>query len=106
MQVQPVPDIEVAVRPVGSVSVTVTVPVVEAKPPLDTMIAYVAPVWPWLKLPVWVLVMVRSGIWPMVVRSLAVSFEVLNSPPPETVAVFVMIDEALLATLTVRVIDG
>jgi hypothetical protein len=35
--VQPVPLIAVAVRPVGKVSVTVTVPVVAALPPLVTV---------------------------------------------------------------------
>jgi hypothetical protein len=40
----------------------------------------------------------------MLVTSLAVSFVVLVSPPPETVAVFVTEVGALLATLTVIVI--
>jgi len=42
----------------------------------------------------------------MVVRSVAVSLEVLVSPPPETVAVFVTDVGALLATFTVKVIVG
>ena len=46
MQDQPVPDMDVAVRPLGKVSVTVTVPVVEADPLLLTVIVYVAPVCP------------------------------------------------------------
>ena len=39
LHVQPVPDIAVSVRPAGAVSVTVTVPVVDAAPPaFDTVI--------------------------------------------------------------------
>ncbi len=50
--------------------------------------------------------MVRSGIGVMVVGSFAVLFAVMNSPPPETVAVFVTLAGAFAATLTVRVIEG
>src|SRR5262245_27843791 len=42
----------------------------------------------------------------MVVTSVAVSFAVFNSPPPATLTLFVTLDEALLPTLTVRVIAG
>ena len=42
----------------------------------------------------------------MVVGSLAVSFVVFVSPPPETVAVLVTIAAALFATFTVSVIAG
>ena len=59
-----------------------------------------------MKLPVWLLVIMRSGIKVMVVGSFAVSFEVMNSPPPDTVAVLVTLDGAFVATLTVSVIDG
>ncbi len=59
-----------------------------------------------MKLPVWFLVMVRSGIGVMIVGSFAVSFDVMNSPPPETVAVFVTLEGTFAATLTVRVIEG
>ena len=43
---------------------------------------------------------------PMNVGSLAVSFEVLISPPPETVAVLVTLAGALAATFTVSVRAG
>jgi hypothetical protein len=42
----------------------------------------------------------------MVVASLAELFEGLVSPPPLTVAVFVTLEAALLATVTVSVIGG
>ena len=108
VQLQFVPEIAVAVSPVGRVSVIVTVPVVEAVPLFLTVIVYVAPVCPWLKLPVCVLVTVRSGAvgTTTVVGSLAVLLVVLVSPPPETVAVLVTEEGALPATVTVRVIAG
>ncbi len=56
-----------------------------------------------MKLPVWLLVIVRSGFRVTLVISLAVSFEVLISLPPETVTVLVTLAGAFLATLTVRV---
>jgi hypothetical protein len=60
--VQPVPAIETRVKPDGTVSVTVTVPVVAAVPVFDTVTVYVAFCCPWLKLPVCVLVIVRTGV--------------------------------------------
>src|SRR5262245_9182867 len=46
-------------------------------------------------------------VWvPTAVTSLAESFDVLVSPPPLTVAVFVTLAGALLATFTVNVIVG
>ena len=42
----------------------------------------------------------------MFVRSLAVSFPGVISPPPETVAEFVTLDGALFDTFTVSVIAG
>jgi hypothetical protein len=42
----------------------------------------------------------------IVVGSVAVSFAVLVSPPPDTVAVFVTDEGAVVATFTVRVIEG
>jgi hypothetical protein len=42
----------------------------------------------------------------MTVLSLAVSLDVLVSPPPETVAVFITDAGALLAAFTVKVIAG
>ena len=68
-----------------------------------------APVCPCVKLPVCVLVMVRSGVPPaalIVVISFAVSLVVLVSPPPDTVAVLVTLAGAFAATLTVSVIAG
>ncbi len=59
-----------------------------------------------MKLPVWLLVMVMSETGTVAVGSLAESFEVLTSPPPETVTVLVIVAGALGATLTVRVIGG
>lgn len=64
VQLHPVPLMAVATSvfwTFGKVSVTVTVPEVGPKPPLLTVMVYVAPVWLRLKLPVCVLVIVRSG---------------------------------------------
>src|SRR5437773_11423507 len=97
---------DVAVRPTGSVSVIVIVPLVGLPPLLVTTMLYVAPVCPTLKLPLWLLLMVRSGGVLIVVRLLAVLFAVFVSPPPETVAVFVTLAGASLATFTVNVIVG
>ena len=47
------------------------------------------------------LVRLRSALEMIVVASLAVSLAVLTCPPPETDAVFVMLDAAFCATLTV-----
>ena len=60
VQAHPVPDIAVAVRPPGNASVTVTVPVVAVEPLLVTVIVYVAPTCPWVKLPACDFVIVRS----------------------------------------------
>jgi hypothetical protein len=46
------------------------------------------------------------GAAPIVVTSEAASFDVLVSPPPDTVAVFVTVAGALLATFTVSVSGG
>jgi len=103
VQVQPVPLIAVAVNPVGSVSVTVTVPVVEVDPLFVTVMVYCAPVCPCVKLPTWLFVIVRSG-WEIVVRSSSVLLAVFSSVPPDTDtdAVLVTVGGALLATVTVR----
>src|SRR5437867_6908055 len=102
-QVQPVPLMTVAVKRVGSVSATVTVPLVEALPLLVTVMVYCAPVCPCVKLPTWVFVMVRSG-WTIVVGSSSVLLLVFSSAPPDTDtdAVLVTVGGALLATVTVR----
>ena len=58
--------------------------------------------------PAWVFASVRSetGAAAIVVRSLAPSFAVLVSPPPDTDAVLVTDAAALAETLTVNVIAG
>jgi hypothetical protein len=77
------------------------------EPPLFfAVIVYVAPVWPCVKLPEWLLVIVRSGGVLIAVVSVAVSLLVFVSPPPEAVAAFVTDAGALLATFTVKVIAG
>ena len=55
-----------------------------------------------MKLPVWLLVMVKSAVRAMGVIAVAVLLAALRSPPPPTVAWFVTEGGALLATLTVR----
>ena len=58
----PLPAMLPNVNPVGSVSVTVTVPEVAAAPALfETVTVYVAPIWPCVKFPVCVFVMPRAG---------------------------------------------
>src|ERR1700753_4069764 len=95
----------VAVDPAGKLSVTGTGAVVGAVPLFFAVIVYLAPVWPCVKFPVWLLVMVRSGTPPTVVGSVAVSLAVFVSPPPDTGAVFVPLT-AFAATLTVSVMGG
>ena len=60
-QIHPLPLKPVKVNPTGAVSVTVTSPVVAPAVALLTVILYSAPIWPCVKLPTWLLVMVRSG---------------------------------------------
>ncbi len=48
----------------------------------------------------------RSGAAAIVVASLAVSLDVLTSPPPLTATVFVTLAGAAFATFTVNVIAG
>ena len=60
--IHPVPVIDTNVSPAGAVSTTVTMPVVgPAEALLETVTVYVAPVCPWRKFPVWVLLMLRTG---------------------------------------------
>ena len=106
MQLHPVPLIPVAVSPLGSESATVTVPTEGDPPALVTTMLYVAPVCPCMKFPMWVFEIVRSGPGAIVVISLAVSFDVLISPPPDTATLLVTLEAALFATLAVRVIAG
>ena len=53
--------IAVALRPVGNTSVTVTAPEVDPVPELPTVRIYVATVWPCVKLPLCVLLIVKLG---------------------------------------------
>jgi hypothetical protein len=100
LHVQPVPLAALNVRPVGSVSITETVPVVGDVPVLLTMIVY-APVAPIVKLPVWLLAIARVGVT-TVVGSVAVGEFV--AAPPLAAAEFVTVAGAFAATLTVSVI--
>jgi hypothetical protein len=66
-QVHPVPAMDTSVRPVGIVSVTVTVPFVgPALAPFDTVTVYVAPLCPCVKFPVCVFVIPNTGLEPAV----------------------------------------
>jgi hypothetical protein len=72
---------------------------------LETITVYVAPVCPWLKFPVWVLLMLRAGTG--AVFTLVTSLAVADAEPlPETVAWLVTCAGAFDATFTVTVIDG
>ena len=104
-QVHPAPVMAVAVRPDGSVSVIVTVPLVGLPPEFVAVIVKL-PVPPWVKLPACDFVTVRSGEVTMVAESVAESFEVFVSPPPETCTVLVSGVAAFEATATVRVMAG
>jgi hypothetical protein len=87
-QVQPVPAIDTRVRPLGAVSVTVTVPVVGVVPgEFATARLYCAPCWPCVKLPVCVLVMVSCAEVAGVMTVESEAFAVAE-PPPETLTVF------------------
>lgn len=105
VHVHPVPVSPVAVKPAGNVSITVAAPLVAAVPALVTVIANVPP-WPWVKLPVWIDVTVRSGTPEIVVPSVPVLFEVFVSPPPEIVTVLVNDPAAFEATFTSKAIGG
>src|ERR1700719_4606315 len=59
-----------------------------------------------MKLPVWLLAIVRSVAPVMVVVSFAVLLAVLTSPPPDTAATFVTDAGAFAATFTVNVMSG
>ena len=104
MQFQLVPAIEVAVRPVGNPSVTVTVPLVGPAPAwFDTVTVYVAFAWPCVKLPLCVLPMLSTGLRMIVVESVVLA---PAEPPPDTLTEFTSGDVALEATFTVTVIVG
>src|SRR5947207_12107674 len=97
---------EINVIPVGTVSITVTVPLVAPAPAaFDTTTVYVALAWPRLKLPMCDFAILNCGNAAAVttVRLVAVA---LSDPPPETTAVFTRGDKAFAATLTVTVMGG
>jgi hypothetical protein len=106
--VQPHPEpvmLEPAVKPEGSVSVTVAVPLVAAFPELVTVIVYV-PVPPAGKLPVWVLVMVHAGAAAGATGAVSLPVAGFKTPPPEMVAEFVTLAGAFVAMATVSVTFG
>ena len=92
---------------VGAISITVTaVPLVGAAELLLTVRLYTAPICPWVKFPVWLLLIDRTGTAAglIVVGLLAVTVPAV--PPPETLAWLVTEDGAVAATFTVAVMDG
>ena len=99
----PVPAIDTKLKPDGIVSVTVTVPLVPAEAPFDTVIVYVAPACPCVKFPACVLLMLTTGRAMMVVESVALA---VADPPPDTPTLFTCGEVALAATFTVTVIAG
>src|SRR6187551_2865777 len=105
LQTHPPPAAAVGVSPAGSVSLTVTTPLVGPPPMLVTVSVYVAPTCPWRKLPVCVLVRARSEAGMIVVGSDAVLLAGLGSPTLPTVAVLVTEAGAFTATLTVSVME-
>src|SRR5262245_14466983 len=103
---QPGPATAVGVRPAGSVSVTITIPVDSRLATLETRSANVRPVSPAVKFPVCDFEIVRSrSPCATNVRSCAVLFEVLPSPPPSTIAVLTTLP-AFADTSTTTAIVG
>ena len=98
MQFQPLPPIDVAVRPEGTLSIAVTGLLVGACPLLDTVMVYSAPVWPWAKFPSCVLAMARVGA-ALLIEAVSLAVWLEGSPPPDTVAVLVTVGGALTDTL-------
>ena len=82
MQLQPVPLSPVAVNPLGSVSTTVTSPLVGPVPLLRTVTVYGAPVCPCVHVPACVFVTVESATGAAVITvSVAVA---VTKPVPHT----------------------
>jgi hypothetical protein len=105
-QLQPVPvGVDANVSPDGSVSVTVIGPAEVAGPLLVTTIEYV-PLWPAVKLPLWLLVIDKSAPVTTVAVSVAVLFEVTGSAvaPGTTLAVLVIVPVWSAPTVTTRLI--
>jgi len=101
-QFQPVPVADANVKPVGRVSVSVSVPDVGEVPLFVTLSVYV-PVAPITKFPVCEPFAVSAGAPFTVVGSVAVGeFE---APPPVALAVLVTLGYAVAITLTVSVIE-
>jgi hypothetical protein len=103
LHVQPVPVAETYVKPVGSVSVTVTVPLEASAPVLLGVIVY-TPFWPTTKLPTWVFDAPATGTSATTVVA-SVFVELEPAPPPEAVALFVAVP-AGPTTLTTSEITG
>ena len=110
MQVQPAPESAVTVTPAGGVSVTVTVPLDGEVPTFNTVTRYVNVCPGTTVLGLCVFVMVRSipgAGAAMTVGSVAVLLVELESPPPDTTAVFVTVPGGALGpTLVATVIVG
>jgi len=105
VQLQPVPAIEASVKPPGSVSVTVTVPLVAAAPDaFDTVTVYASPLCPCVKLPLCVDATLNTAALPST-TVLSVP-DALADPPPDTLTEFVSCELALAATFTVTAIAG
>ncbi len=104
-QLHPAPEIAVALRPVGKLSAIVIALVVGPAPMLATTRVYTA-LWPCTNDPACVEMTVRSGTWTMAVTSAPLSFDRVVSPPPLTVAAFVTLTGASLATSTVSATGG
>ena len=99
------PLIDTKVRPVGTASVTVTVPLVGPAPAvLLTVTVYVAPLCPCVKFPVCALPMLNTGGLAMIVVESVVFAP--TDPPPLTPTLFTCGVEAFDATFTVTVIAG
>ena len=102
--VHPVPAIDTSVIPVGTVSVTVTVPLVGTAPVFDTVTVYAAPLCPCAKLPVWLFHILSTGA---LGRIVVLSLMLLPAdPPPDTDTEFNRGVAAFDATFTVTAIGG
>ena len=105
LQFQPDPEASTRVKPAGSVSVTVTVPVVGPVPLFETSRPNGKPCSPWMTGSGCDLTIVSCGRPWIVVASGAVVLVRLISPPPLTVAMFVGVN-GTGPTLTVIVSAG
>jgi hypothetical protein len=100
--VHPVPAIDTSVIPAGTVSVTVTVPLVEPVPTFHTVTLYVAPFCPCVKFPVWLFPILNAGGFALIT---VLSLTLLPAdPPPDTDTEFDSGVPAFDATFTITVI--